>query len=219
MYRPLSVIEGRDPTVLQTALDFYARPGARVLDVTANVRRIWRGVVWAGPIYHLDRDARVAPQVVGDFLQLPICDAAVDVVVFDPPHLPAAAGTARSASQTGITPEYGLRDSLRADHVGEWFAPFLQEAARVLVADGLLFAKLKDYVHNHRYQWQLARFIAAVEVTPGLTACDLLIKRDPSGGNLKSGRWQRAHHARNAHCWWVIVRKGGCEPRNVRLPS
>ena len=42
--RPISIIEGRDPLVLQTMLNFYARPGAVVLDVTANRRRMWDGV-------------------------------------------------------------------------------------------------------------------------------------------------------------------------------
>lgn len=49
----------------------------------------------------------------------------------------------------------------------------------------------------------------------GLTACDLVVKRDPSAGNLKSGRWKKAHHVRNAHCWWAVVRKGRCEPRGA----
>lgn len=93
-----------------------------------------------------------------------------------------------------------------------YFVPFLAEASRVLRPGGIVFAKIKDYVHNHRYQWMLVEWVLAVRSTPGLTACDLIIKRDPCGGNLKSGRWKRAHHARNAHCWWAVVRKGRCEP-------
>ena len=45
----------------------------------------------------------------------------------------------------------------------------------------------------------------------GLTPCDLIIKKDPCGGNLKSGRWKTRYHVKNVHCYWVIVRKGKCE--------
>ncbi len=92
------------------------------------------------------------------------------------------------------------------------FVPFLREAKRVLRPDGLVFAKIKDYVHNHRYRWMHLFFVGGCKKV-GLTPCDLVIKRDPCGGNLKSGRWKNAHHARNVHCYWIIVRKGRCEPR------
>lgn len=211
MNRPLSVIEGRDPQVLQTALDFYARPGAHVLDVTANRRRMWEGVVWSGPVRWMDIDPRVNPDVVGDFTAMPLPDASFDVLIFDPPHLPAAAGSAASDPQMRVN--YGLAGAPKADHVASYFRPFLLEAQRVLRPDGLIFAKLKDYVHNHYYQWMLVEWVLAVRETPGLVPCDLIVKRDPCGGNLKSGRWKRAHHVRNAHCWWAIVRKGRCEPK------
>ena len=90
---------------------------------------------------------------------------------------------------------------------------FLKEAKRVLVNDGLIFAKIKDYIHNHKYQWNLEYWNAAVR-NARLTPCDLIIKRDPCGGNLKSGRWKKSHHARNVHCYWSVVRKGKCEPKS-----
>ena len=208
--RPMSVIEGRDPLVLQTMLDFYAPQGATVIDVTANRRRMWEGVRWAGPVSYVDIDPTMGPDVVADFRALPHPNASVDVLVFDPPHLPAAGGSAASDPQMRM--DYGLAGSLQADNVAGYFRPFLVEATRILRPGGLIFAKLKDYVHNHRYQWMLVEWVIAVRAMPGLTACDLIVKRDPCGGNLKSGRWKKAHHVRNAHCWWAVVRKGRCEP-------
>lgn len=209
--RPLSVIEGRDPLVLSTMLNFYALPQARVLDVTANRRKMWQGVEWSGEIIYADIDPTVAPDVIADFRKLPFEAASFDVIVFDPPHLPAAAASKESLGQ--YVEDYGLAQSAHADNVSALFAPFLCEAARVLRPDGLVFCKLKDFVHNHQYQWSLTDFVSAVRAQPGLTPCDLIIKRDPCGGNLKSGRWQKSHHVRNAHCWWVVVRKGRCEAR------
>lgn len=210
-HRPLSVIEGRDPAVRQSMLDFYVSPGAVVVDVTANHRRMWEGVTWTGPVTWCDVDPGVAPDVIADFRSLPFAAASVDVLVFDPPHLPAAGGSPAAMPQMKV--DYGLTGAPKADNVASYFRPFLREALRVLRPDGVIFAKLKDYVHNHRYQWMLVEWVLAVRDTEGLTACDLIVKRDPCGGNLKSGRWVRAHHVRNAHCWWAVVRKGRCEAR------
>lgn len=214
MSRPTSVIDGRDPLVLQTMLDFYAPEGGVAVDVTANRRRMWAGVNWPGTVTYMDADPDMCPDVVADFRAIPLADASVNVLIFDPPHLPAAAGS--PASDTQMCEDYGLRMAVRGDNVSAYFAPFLAEAARVLKPGGLVFAKLKDYVHNHRYQWMLVDWVCAVRATPGMTPCDLIIKRDPCGGNLKSGRWQKVHHVRNAHCWWAVVRKGRCEPNPMR---
>ena len=214
MERPMSVILGRDPLVLSTMLAFYAKPDSRILDVTANNRRMWKGVEWRGvPPTYSDIDAAMQPDQVADFRALPNRDASFDVLVFDPPHLPVAAASAKSDVGMGL--RYGLKTAPKADNVSAYFPPFLKEAERVLRPDGLIFAKLKDFVHNHKYQWTLADFICAVRAQDGLTPCDLIVKRDPSGGGLKSSKWKSQHHVRNAHCWWVVVRKGKCEGRDA----
>lgn len=210
--RPYSVIEGRDPAVISTMLAFYAPAGARILDATANRRKMWRGVEWGGERVFMDIDPTVAPDVVGDFRAMPFEPSSFDVIVFDPPHLPTAAASPASSEQ--YKRDYGLTLSEHGDNISACFAPFLREAVRVLRSDGLVFAKLKDFVHNHRYQWTLTDFIGAVRAVKGLTPCDLIVKRDPSGGALKSSLWETNHHVRNAHCWWTVVRKGRCERRS-----
>lgn len=206
--RPESVYHGRDPTLLEHLIAFYGVPKARVLDVTANRRRMWAGLDTSRTVF-VDIDPAMQPDVVADFRALPFADASFDVLVFDPPHLPSAA--ASPASLVQMRDDYGLEHGGRGP--ATVFRPFLQEAARVLRADGVVLAKIKDYVHNHAYQWTLVDWITSVRVTPGLTPCDLRIKIDPCGGNLKSGRWVRAHHARVVHTWWAVVRKGRCEAR------
>lgn len=211
--RPESVVLARDPEVLTMMLGFYARPGTRVLDVTANKRSMWNGVEWPDVTF-ADMDPEMKPDIVQDFRAMTVPDASYDVLVFDPPHLPAASASPLSHEDYGQ--RYGLGHAPKGDNISGYFAPFLSEAVRVLRPDGLVFAKIKDFVHNHAYQWTLADFIIAVRAQEGLTACDLIVKRDPAGGNLKSSKWQKAHHARNCHCWWVVVRKGRCEARTTR---
>lgn len=214
MTRIYSVIEGRDGDVLRQMLPFYARPPGPIVDVTCNRRRMWNGLPTEGVVF-CDIDPSVGPDVVCDFRQLPMPDGSVSLIVFDPPHLPSAAGTEKSLPQ--FVRDYGLANSIQGVNVSSCFAPFLREARRVLKDDGLVFCKLSDFVHNHRYQWALVDFVCAVRSVEGLTATDLIIKRDPSAGNLKSGRWVAAHHARRSHCWWIVVRKGKCEPRPLTM--
>jgi hypothetical protein len=209
--RPLSVMDARDPEVLRLMLDFYGWPAAQVIDVTANERRMWKGVDHPGGVTYADIDPAMQPDLLADFRALPCDPESYDIIVFDPPHLPAAAASPESMQR--FVGNYGLGHAPKADNIAPYFAPFLSEAARILRPDGLIFAKLKDFVHNHAYQWMLAEFVFAVRAQPGLTACDLIVKRDPSGGGLKSSKWQKAHHVRNAHCWWIVVRKGRCESR------
>lgn len=199
---------GRDCELLGEMFAFYAPEAQVIVDVTCNARRMWAGSKLK--VLCCDIDPAVKPDVVCSFASLPLEPGTVDVLVYDPPHLPLAAASPRSVRQ--YKQDYGLARSVKGNNVTALHAPFLEEAKRVLVQDGLIFAKIKDYVHNHRYQWNLEEFNAAVRAT-GLTPCDLIVKRDPAGGNLKSGRWQKSHHVRNVHCYWVVVRKGRCEAR------
>jgi SAM-dependent methyltransferase len=206
-----SVWIGKDAPLLDAMLTFYAPTASRIIDVCCNERRMWKGSTWGPKVIGYDRDPAMNPDVVCEWHALPDAPGSVDVLVYDPPHMPTAASSPKSLAV--YVDSYGLAGSVKADNIDSLHAPFLKEAARVLKDDGLVFAKIKDYIHNHRYQWNLSMFKEKVREA-GLTACDLIIKRDPSGGNLKSGRWQRAHHAKNVHCFWVIVRKSHrCEPR------
>lgn len=212
--RPYSVFVGRDPELLQHMLEFYAPRGASVLDVTANSRKMWQGVTWGGKVTFSDIDPTQNPDIVADFRSLPVESGSVDVLVFDPPHLSSAAASSKSLPV--MAAQYGLSHTPQGDDISlSLLVPFAVEAARVLKPEGVILAKLKDHVHNHQYRWILTDWVNAVRAVPGLTPCDLRIKVDPSGGNLKSGRWGKAHHARASHCWWAVVRKGRCEPKRT----
>jgi hypothetical protein len=171
---------------------------------------MWKGLDTSGVVF-CDINPDVRPDIVCDFRSLPFGDSELSAIVFDPPHLPSAAGSEKSMVR--FVSDYGLDRTVKGDNIAAVFAPFLVEAKRVLKDDGLIFAKLSDFVHNHRYQWMLVEWVLAVRSVPGLTPTDLIIKRDPSAGSLASGRWEATHHARRAHCWWAVVRKGKCEPK------
>jgi SAM-dependent methyltransferase len=203
-----SVWFGRDPELLEAMFDFYAPDAQRIVDVCCHLRKMWGR--WSVTAVGYDIDPGVRPDRVGHWGALPDANESVDVLLYDPPHLPLAA--ASRSSLPSFVRRYGLTWSVRASNIGDLHRPFLLEARRVLRPDGLLFAKLKDYVHNHRYQWNLELFNTQARGI-GLTPCDLIVKRDPAARTLNSGRWSSTYHARNVHCFWVVVRNGRCEPK------
>ena len=87
-YRLLpSVWQGEDAELLELMLGFYPHtPPQRILDATVNAGRFWRGS--QRPVIGLDINSRYHPDVVGDNLCMPFRDGVMDVVVYDPPHIP-----------------------------------------------------------------------------------------------------------------------------------
>ena len=117
---------------------------------TVNQRRFWKGLSWH--VIGLDRDARCRPDVVGDNRALPFQDQCFDAVVYDPPHIPNQ-GRDRTKDfndRFGLVLKSPATNGYNFTHL---YPPFLREAFRVLKPEGVLFCKIADYIHNHRYQW------------------------------------------------------------------
>ncbi len=208
-----TILIGRDAEALDILIGLH-RPSPRLIcDITHN-----NGVMWRGSDYRPDYRVDLLPfdevNVRADNTALPFKAGAFDVIVYDPPHLPVAAASAGGSNMW--RERYGITDSSHraaGDNVSAEFGPVLNEAKRVLAADGVILCKIIDLVHNHRHQWQHIDLILAAQAI-GLTACDMLIKADPAAGNLKSSKWKNQYHLRNAHCFWIVLRAGKrCERR------
>lgn len=202
-YDPLpSVWYGEDAELLEKMLCFYPhKPPKDILDATVNEGRFWRGS--DRKVVGMDIDRKVKPDIVADNTDMPCKDASFDVVVYDPPHIPNQ-GKDRSKdfnARFGLVLKSPIENGYNFTHT---FPPFLREAYRVLRKDGILFCKITDYVHGHRFQWAHVEVInAAVEI--GFTACDCIVK--VRKGPITDPRWKKAHHARRQHCYWLVFRK------------
>jgi len=216
MQRPLSYLEGKDNEAIPVILSVHSStPNPKILDVTHNKGKMWSGLDYN--VVRMDIDSQHAPNIdlVADFTRLPFASSSFDVLMFDPPHLPTNAASENSSKiwekRYGITDDDELRSG---DNVSPMFTPFLIEAKRVLKHDGIIIAKIADLTHNHRYQWQHVMWVNAC-LAAGMTPCDLLIKRDPCAGRLKSSKWQTVKHFRKAHCYFIVVRNGNsCERKD-----
>jgi SAM-dependent methyltransferase len=202
-YQPLpSVWVGEDSELLERLLDFYPRRRPRlILDATVNAGRFWRGS--QRPVVGLDIERRHRPTVIGDNTCMPFADSCFDVVVYDPPHIPNQ-GRDRSKA---FTVRFGLGATSLSQNgysFSHTFAPFVKEAYRVLRPEGILLAKIIDYIHGHRYQWAHLDLILAAR-TVGFCPCDCIVK--VRKGPIIDPKWKVAHHARRQHCYWIVFRK------------
>ncbi len=202
-YAPLaSVWFGEDAELLERLLDFYPRKRPRkILDATVNGDRFWRGS--KRPVLGMDIDPHHHPSLVADNTAMPFRNASLDVVVYDPPHIPNQGKDRKK--------DFGVRFGLVAKSSKEnkytfthTFPPFVREAFRLLKEEGVLFCKITDYVHHHRYQWAHIELInAAREV--GFMPCGCIVKIRK--GPIIDPKWKTAHHTRRQHCYWIVFRK------------
>lgn len=212
--REKSFLMGKDNQVIPILLNIHCNTETPlILDCTHNSGKMWKGLDYN--LTTLDIDEQFKTDYIGDFRNMDfIGDQTYDVLVFDPPHLPTNGASKNSSNiwktMYGITDTKGMgRDG---DNISEMFLPFLKEAKRVLKNDGIILAKIADLTHNHRYQWQHVDFINAVNLIGGMTPCDMMIKADPSAGNLTSSKWKNVKHLRKSHCYWIVVRNSNrCE--------
>lgn len=202
-YQPLpSVWEGTDAELLERMLDFYPKTQPRrILDATVNAGRFWAGS--RRPVVGLDLDPRYRPDVCADHTRMPFGDDCFDVVVYDPPHVPNQ-GRDRAKD---FTTRFGLvlkASPAQGYNFSHLYPPFVREAYRVLRPEGVLFCKVADYVHGHRFQWAHVALVNAA-TSAGFTACDCIVK--VRKGPITDPRWKTAHHARRRHCYWLVFRK------------
>jgi SAM-dependent methyltransferase len=202
-YQPLpSIWDGTDADLLERMLDFYPRRRPKlILDATVNMGRFW--VNSSRDVIGLDINPKFRPDVVADNRQLPFKDRCFDVVVYDPPHVPNQGSDKSKDFNTrfGLVLKSSAENGYNFTHL---YPSFVREAYRVLRAEGILFCKIADYVHNHRYQWAHMEFIRAA-VEAGFCACDSIVKIRK--GPIVDPKWKTAHHARRQHCYWLVFRK------------
>jgi SAM-dependent methyltransferase len=202
-YAPLaSVWYGEDAELLEQLLNFYPRKKPRkILDATVNGRRFWRNS--KRRVIGIDIDPSHHPTIVADHSAMPLRDRSMNVIVYDPPHIPNQG----KDNKKDFSTRFGL--ILRSSKENHYtfthtFPPFLREAHRVLKEEGILLAKITDYVHHHRYQWAHIELINAAREL-GFMPCDCIIKIRK--GPVIDPKWKKAHHSRRQHCYWLVFRK------------
>ena len=196
-----SVLNGPDSAAIAILINLHSEnKDPRILDCTWGRGAIWRGCAYQ-PDIRLDLRPMPGLDVRGDFNALGLATASFDVVIFDPPHIPAYRGEGGGI----YSHRYGIGADCGQENINGTFLPALTEIKRVLRPGGIVLAKISDIVHNIEYQWQQVGFVNAARAC-NFVPCDMLIKCDPAAGNLVSPNWGRQLHLRRAHCYWIVLR-------------
>jgi hypothetical protein len=207
-YRPLpSVWDGEDAALVEQMLTFYPRSEPeRILDATVGGWRFWKSS--RRPVVGLDLKFKNDPTVIADNIKMPFRSSTFDVVVYDPPHVPNQG----KDKLKDFTSRFGLGGRATKENGYSFsytFPSFLEGAHEILKPEGVLFCKVTDYVHDHRYQWAHVDLIKAAE-SAGFVACDCIIK--VRKGPIVDPKWKTAHHSRRQHAYWLVFRKSdNCE--------
>lgn len=207
-YEPLpSIWAGDDAELLEKMMQMYPRKNPRaILDATVNGGRFWRGT--KRRIIGIDNNGRHRPSIIADNTAMPFKSCSFDVVVYDPPHIPNQGRD----KQKDFNERFGLGGKSpkeRGYTFTHTYPPFVKEAHRILKDEGILFCKIVDYIHHHRYQWAHVELIKAA-TDAGFRACDCIIKIRK--GPIIDPKWKKAHHSRRQHAYWLVFRKSDkCE--------
>lgn len=182
--------------LLDALIDLHVPGASRMIDICCNVRRIWRGSKYAHKVYGYDIDPAVKPDAICNWDSLPDADNSVDIVVFDPPHLPRHTTTA---------PGYERKFGIVIGQLPSWRPP-LMEAKRVLRPQGCVLAKVQDFVNADRYV-RRSHYLCRVAERLGFRVEDIIVKvRRPTAA---SSKWKKARRSRTKHCYWVVLQKPG----------
>jgi hypothetical protein len=189
----------RDQDALTALLETHAPKEPRILDVTCNRRRIWKGLPYA--VHGMDIDPEVEPDTVGNFC-VPECwpVGRWEVVVFDPPHasevgaksrLRKPFSTAGTASVTGL------------------FGPFLYVMEHgphwgIETHGALLIVKLANQMHRNQQQWQTDEFTKQAAAF-GWRKVDECIRTRKAQGN--DPKWKNVHCLRKVHSTYLAYRR------------
>jgi hypothetical protein len=173
-----------------------------VVDVTYGGGLFWRGKFFDSPgaVIGCDRDGSRALTVQSDYTHLPFSAQSIDVLAFDPPHIPDV-GKQRPKY---MADQYSVVWGQEAVP----FTGFIEEAERCLRPGGIIIAKLSDQIQTGKKHWQLVDFINGCVAT-GMTPCDLVVKVRKQPGPQPWGV-EKQRHSWQRHSFFVVVRKGGC---------
>lgn len=182
-------------------LHFFHEP--LMLDATYGGGHMWRGCPYQ-PTTRFDRRPLTGVDVVGEWDDLPrlFGPAAFQLIVWDPPH--QTDGGERAYGKGTWSEAYGtaaaeLRGHMNISHL---YPSFLEVARHVLVADGMLLAKVADMVHGSVQQLQAVDLVIAARAA-GWTVCEMVPKmRQPTPNDP---RWRRQLHIRKAWSYWIAM--------------
>lgn len=190
--------------IIKDILRLYVPSGHIDCDPTYSCGNFYNNTGIARPTYCFD----IAPQndevEYADCRHLPLPDASIECMMFDPPFL-ATTGKSLSVNNSSniINKRFGVYSSEQELH--GMYVDALTEAYRVLKKNGVLIFKCQDKVSSGK-QYMSHLFIANQAIDAGFYPQDLFIL---VAKNRLYADWQvkNQKHARKYHCYFWVFEK------------
>ena len=191
----------RDQTeILQWILKLYIPEGRFEADSTYSKGGFYRNI--PPPEYRFDVNPQTDGVIQADCRALPLADASIASLVFDPPFL-ATTGKSLENSEGNIINRRFTVCRTEAE-LQNLYIDAVREAQRVLKPGGIFVFKCQDKVSSGKQYWMHC-FVYELAMQNGFDAVDLFVLLAKS---RLVANWQRNQkHARKFHCYFWVFRK------------
>lgn len=203
-YQGFSTLSLSDGRILDMLIVLHGGKEPYIVDCTHGRGTIWKESSFRPDIKIDAQDLEGVDYVCNNTdMSSVLDDNIVDVLVYDPPHVPKGAET----GTVGYKEAYGISLAPNSNHVAALFPPFLREAARVVKDGGIILCKIPDIKRSGVFRWQSGWFVQTAQ-QHGFYIKDMAVKHTPGLAAMASSRWKNQHHLRNVHCFWICMKRG-----------
>ena len=170
-------------------------------DVTYGNGNFWRDIT--PPPYKFDIDPQVEGVEQSCSTSLPLADASMGSLMFDPPFLTYVRAAREGNGSMKMARRFG--GYWRYEELVEHYTGTIIEAARVLKKGGVMVVKCQDIIHNHKMHCTHASVIGWA-ADSGMRLLDLFVL--PARHRLPApNRAGTQKHARSFHSYFLVFKK------------
>ena len=186
--------------ILNSIITLYCTSGFDA-DISYGNGAFYKSV--PNPVEKFDIDPQIEGVTRADSQSLPLKDASIGSIVFDPPFLTYVRAGREGNGKMVMSSRYS--GYWRYDELEAHYRGTLKECSRVLKKDGIMVFKCQDIIHNHKMHCTHANIIKwASDI--GLKLKDLFIlaanHRMPSPNRKGTQK-----HARIFHSYFLVLVK------------
>ena len=189
--------------IIQSILRLYVPGGKIDCDPTYSKGAFYCGTGLDPPRLKFDIHPQAEGVIQADARHLPLEDASISCMIFDPPFLATTGKSLAEGRGNIINKRFGVFPDEVSLHT--FYRDALKEAHRVLKQDGILIFKCQDKVSSGK-QYMSHVFIINEAVSAGFYPLDLFIL---VAKNRLVADWQanNQRHSRKFHSYTVVFQK------------
>ena len=189
--------------IIKSLLQLYVPSGKIDCDPTYSIGAFYNGTGVDAPALRFDINPQAEGVVRADARHLPLEDASIGCMMFDPPFLATTGKSLVKCKGNRINRRFGVYPNEQSLHC--FYRDSICEAYRVLKPHGILIFKCQDKVSSGK-QYFSHVFIMNEAVKAGFYPRDLFVLL---AKNRLVADWQKKgqRHARKYHCYFWVFEK------------